>query len=198
MKVHIGKYPGNYTIGGFTSWLERIGIPEKYTDKIFDYLKDTWVEQIAVKFSFSRKQKVSIKIDKWDTWNMDYTLSLIIVPMLKQLKETKNGAPCVDDEDVPEELRSTSAPPHKEEWDLDENWFKRWDWVLDEMIWAFEQKSSDDNESQFFDHSKVNENAEFETQMNQIICDWDGLSKHQERIRNGIRLFGKHYQNLWD
>ncbi len=42
---------------------------------------------------------------------MDYTLSHIVVPMLKQLKETKHGAPFVDDEDVPEELKSTSAPP---------------------------------------------------------------------------------------
>jgi hypothetical protein len=51
-----------------------------------------------------------IKIDKWDTWSMDHTLSPIILPMLKQLKEVKHGAPNVEDEDVPEHLRSTSAP----------------------------------------------------------------------------------------
>ena len=28
-----------------------------------------------------------IKIDRWDTWSMDHTLSPIILPMLRQLKE---------------------------------------------------------------------------------------------------------------
>ena len=26
-----------------------------------------------------------VKIDRWDTWSMDHTLALIIVPMLKQI-----------------------------------------------------------------------------------------------------------------
>ena len=50
-----------------------------------------------------------VKIDRWDTWSMDHTLGQIALPMLRQLKATKHGAPLVDDEDVPEELRSTSA-----------------------------------------------------------------------------------------
>ena len=52
---------------------------------------------------------------------MDHTLAMIIVPMLKQLKETKHGAPFVDDEDVPEELKSTSAPAKENDWDTDDN-----------------------------------------------------------------------------
>ena len=49
----------------------------------------------------TKQQKVSIKIDPWDTWSMDLTLALIIHPMLKQLHKTSHGAPYVDDEDVP-------------------------------------------------------------------------------------------------
>ena len=49
----------------------------------------------------NKEQKVNVQIDKWDTWNMDATLAHIIVPMLKQLKATKHGAPYVADEDVP-------------------------------------------------------------------------------------------------
>jgi len=44
------------------------------------------------------KRVETILLDPYDTWNMDHTLALIIVPMLKQLKATKHGAPCVDDE----------------------------------------------------------------------------------------------------
>ena len=52
-------------------------------------------------------------------------------------------------EDVPEELRSTSAPPKENDYDTDDNHFKRWEWILNEMIWAFAQKLDDDAESQF-------------------------------------------------
>jgi hypothetical protein len=115
---------------------------------------------------------------------------------------TKHGAPMVDDEDVPEELRSTSAPATENEWDTDANHFLRWDWVLAEMIWAFEQKVSDDDESKFFDHSECGDITDFIKDTDEYLSrsrvDWDGLKQHQERKQNGFRLFGKYYQALWD
>ena len=130
-------------------------------------------------------QKIEVHIDKWDTWSMDYTLAPIILPMLIQLKETKNGAPDVDLEDVPEGLRPTNT----EEWqklynetgDTDDKFFERWDWVLDEMIYAFDCKANKDDVYMRFD-----------------INDRDGMKQEQERISNGFRLFGKYYENLWD
>ena len=93
-----------------------------------------------------------VKIDKYDTWSMDHTLSHIILPMLKQLKETKHGSPFVADEDVPEGLglRSTEAPPKENDYDIDANHHKRWDWVMDEMIFAFEHTISDIWEDQYY------------------------------------------------
>jgi len=140
-----------------------------------------------------------VKIDRWDTWSMDYTLSFIIVPMLKQLKETKHGSPLVDDEDVPEELKSTSAPPKENDYDTDDNHFKRWDWVLDEMIWAFEQNLDDKSEDKFFDDTEWDEKEkDFHTRIHKIKIDQVGLKAHQDRKANGFRLFGKYYQGLWD
>ena len=72
-----------------------------------------------------------VKIDRWDTWSVDHTLGMIALPMLRQLKRDKHGAPLVDDEDVPKELKSTSAPPKENEWDIDANHFLRWDWVME-------------------------------------------------------------------
>ncbi|MGA0857839.1 MAG: hypothetical protein ACO3P3_06720, partial [Candidatus Nanopelagicales bacterium] len=89
------------------------------------------------------KQKKSIRIDPWDTWSMDHTLADIILPMLKQLRKTQHGAPCTDDEDAPEHLRSTAAKPKKNVWDVDEFHFKRWDWIMKEMIWAFGEHAKD-------------------------------------------------------
>lgn len=121
-----------------------------------------------------------VRIDKWDTWSMDATLAKIILPMLKQLKENKHGAPMTDDEDAPEELRSTSAPPKKNEWDVDENHFKRWDWIMDQMIWSFEEINNDT----FWDRPGP--------------VTAEVVRKNEDRINNGLRLFGKYYRGLWD
>jgi hypothetical protein len=141
---------------------------------------------------------IDITIDAYDTWSMDHTLSLIIVPMLKQLKATKHGAPHVDDEYVPEHLRSTSAPSKENEWDIDNNHFSRWDYVLDEMIWAMEQIAAGDNTSQFYDDSEVNEEANIMEQIASIKCDYVALEAHNKRIANGTKLFGIFFQSLWD
>jgi hypothetical protein len=157
-----------------------------------------------------------VKIDRWDTWSMDHTLSPIILPMLKQLKEKQHGAPFVDDEDVPEELKSTSAPPKENEWDTDDNHFKRWEWAMDEMIFAFECKVDDSWQAAFRsgEHDILwvpvdkqgNEVPKGEHKFYQMKsgpkdtyqCDYEGMKKVEERIQNGFRLFGKYYQALWD
>lgn len=141
-------------------------------------------------------RQIEIRIDPFDTWSMDHTLALIIVPMLKQLKATKQGAPMVDDDDVPEYLRSTAAPPKTDPWDVDDNHFKRWDWVMDEMIWAMEQIVKDD-ESEFYDHSAV-DNTSLKSWIKTVKIDREGLQQYHDRIQNGCRLFGKYFQNLWD
>jgi hypothetical protein len=155
------------------------------------------------------ERKVSIKIDPWDTWSLDHTLALIIHPLLIQLKNTTHGSPLVDDNDVPEELRSTSAPPKEKEWDTDDNHHKRWEWALDEMIWAFAQKIDDDAERQFstgkidIKFDKVNIDGEDLYEMikgpnDTYKFDQEGWEKWNERKRNGFRLFGKYFESLWD
>jgi len=153
-----------------------------------------------------------VKIDRWDTWSMDHTLALIVLPMLKQLKADKHGAPNVDDEDVPEglNLRSTEAPAKENEWDVDANHFKRWDWVLDEMIQAFECKVNDHWEEQYStgvsDYQFVKEPHDKFGTVSRMVdgpnhtrkTDWDALNAHFERNKNGFRLFGKYYEALWD
>ncbi len=70
-------------------------------------------------FDYTPKKIAYVKIDREDTWSMDNTLASIILPMLKQLKETTHGFPS----------------------DLTE---KEWDKILDQMIYSFEQKCKDD------------------------------------------------------
>ena len=234
MKVKIGKYKhwiGPYQIAealcfwakketdkyGFkhtASWVHNFGTWLAGGDD-----KDSWLQRVCLWVESKRKRTIKVKIDRWDTWSMDHTLAYIILPMLKQLKETKHGAPCVDDEDVPSPLRSTAPGARdrcEEEWDTDDNFFLRWDWVLDEMIFAFECKLDDSWEDAFRsgvidtvwlpvdregnpvpkEEAKLFQMADGPN--NTYQCDYDGMKVVHDRIQNGFRLFGKYYQNLWD
>lgn len=116
---------------------------------------------------------MEIHIDPWDTWSLDVTLAHIIVPCLQQLRNEFHGCGFVENEDVPKHLHS--------EFDciedaylngVDEHWFARWEWVLDEMIWGF---------------TRIRDGLEH--------CE---NGEEAARIQNCCRLFGKYYRGLWD
>ena len=202
MKVYLSKYRYHwispYTVLEKLFFWREIDYDEPIIDKWSDRLTPI-CQGIQKVLDFIHPKINYVKIDQWDTWSMDHTLSFIIVPMLKQLKETKHGAPFVDDEDLPEELKSTSAPPKENDYDTDENHFKRWDWALNEMIWAFEQNLDTNSEEKFFDHAEWDEKEkDFGKNLHKIKIDQPGLKAHQDRKANGFRLFGKYYQGLWD
>ena len=180
-----------------------------FVDKLEDILQSFYNVTIN-RFIFD-KLPINIKyvkIAKHDAWDIDSTLSVIIEPLLKKFKENKpHGAPHVDDSDVPEHLRSTSAPPVENKWDVDELHFERWAWIIDELIWTFEQLNSDWEEQYhsgttdvFFEklddgsgHSVLQHGPN-----HTHVFDREGHEKHSKRIDNGLRLFGRYYRNLWD
>lgn len=186
-------------------------IPGHKYDKWINFL-DPFCKAWNKFLDFVHPQINYVKIDRYDTWSMDSTLADIILPMLKQLQKDKHGSPFVDDEDVPEELKSTSAPPKENEWSTDDNHFKRWDYVLGEMIFAFECKVDDTWEEKFrsgeIDHKTVASNWDEngKATMYQMVdgpnhtykCDYEGMQEVQKRITNGFRLFGRYFEGLWD
>lgn len=126
-------------------------------------------------------QQVEVRIDKWDTYSVDITLAHIIVPMLRQLKATQHGHP---------------SGTTEEEWDA----------LLDEMIWAFEQKLIDWEEQYTIQQGKIDWNAGVPDEdgnktivwKKEHIVDWDAKQAHQDRMTNGFKLFGEWYEHLWD
>ena len=219
MKIYISKYRDHwvspYKICERICWWREIDYDEPWVKRVNAVLNPIMGLWMAF-LDFVHPRIEYVKIDRWDTWSMDSTLSPIILPMLRQLKKDKHGAPNTDDEDVPPRLRSTTKAAQKakkEKWDTDGNHFARWDWIMDEMIWAFEQLAMDDWEAQF--HSGVHDtiwvpSKELDAkgkpltyQMKKGPKDtwkWDkkGYMKHSDRIDNGLRLFGKYYRALWD
>jgi len=206
MKVYLGPYInwiGPYQIAD----LLRPVIGEDRAHRLGDSLAKTWVAKVCTWVDEKRKRKISVRVDGYDVWGADHTLALIIHPVLVELKKQKHGHPLVDDEDVPENIRSTSArSPTEEEKNtgqLDEFAEARWDWVLDEMIWAFEQHTNDDEwqaqyESGVHDF-KIDDDGRLVTGPNHTyVADYEGIKKHRERMANGRRLFAKYYESLWD
>ena len=156
------------------------------------------------KYPKNGEQKKSIRIDPWDTWSMDHTLADIIHPMLKQLRKTQHGAPCTDDEDVPEHLRSTAAKPKENDWDVDEFHFKRWDWIMKEMIWTFGEHAKDTEPNFWIKRPKYKRVPKEGHDWSELVTVDPGIYNEEKakaywaRKKNGFRLFGKYYQNLWD
>ena len=205
MRVKIGPYRNrwisnvhtnymNWKYGRF-DWDDNRNKFENLLENLEDGLQRLYNRTINKILDKRTDQRINVKIDRWDTWSMDHTLSHIVVPMLKQLAGSKHGSPFVDDEDVPEELKSTSAPPKKDEYDLDDNHHKRWEWVIGEMIWAFEQKTRNDWEGDYY---KYEDDPKEMFGMKLVWEDREGRKAHQERMSNGFKLFGKYYEGLWD
>jgi hypothetical protein len=219
MKVYISKYRDHwvspYTICEKLCWWREIDYDEPWVQrvvKILDPVMGVWRDFL----DFVHPPINYVKIDNYDTWSMDSTLTPIILPMLKQLKETKHGAPHTDDSDVPANLRSTTkaaVKSKKDPWDTDCNHFKRWDWIMDEMIWAFEQLADDSWEEQYFTGKSDIvwvPSKELDAKGKPLTYemkkgpgdtrkyDKKGYMKHSARIDNGTRLFGKYFRALWD
>ena len=166
------------------------------------------------------QKKVEVEIHGYDTWSLDHTLAHIIYPALLQLKATKHGVPSELVDDVGgEDWRDQDCfdfykETHNDAFDIA---CKRWDDILDKMIWSFEQVLKDEY-SELYHHG----NADYDwvesdkTYPNPITgkiektyqmvdknpeehwYDHEGQKLHEDRIREGFELFGKYYQNLWD
>jgi hypothetical protein len=184
MKVNIGPYKNFWGPYQIASLLKYVGVSPQKCDDIGDWLAETWVNKFLKQIYSKRKRKIKVHIDDYDVWNADQTMALIIHPILVKIRDSKPGSSFVDDEDVPENLRSTAAKPKENKWDTDDFYHQRWEWVLDEMIYAFSTIIDEDFCNQYYDHETNFFNKEKYEELN-------------NRANNGFRLFGKYYGGLW-
>lgn len=240
MKVKIGKYTswfGPYQLAsalcfwakpvkdehdmmGEPDWVHKFGemlaygsaAPESDDLVWEDKRRKTWLYRFLDWIQSKKKRKVIVKLEPYDTWSMDNTLALIILPMLKQILDQKHGSPFVDHEDVPLEMRPTKEQydGHMEtgDTDLDPLFHDRWTHVISEMIFAFETEAGSTqnweegfvtghNDARF---EKIDEEGTLELVYgpdHTEVIDQESRDQYQQRIQNGFRLFGKYYSNLW-
>lgn len=115
-----------------------------------------------------------------DIWGIDYWFIKTIIPMLKQLKETKHGYPC----DMTEE---------------------QWEKELNKMIHCFEEidedKCSEKNEfeEEFHDAIWINPKNDTEEITKKWINRENEITDYKVRMKNkAFSLFSKYFWNLWD
>lgn len=151
-----------------------------------------------------------IEIHKYDTWSMDNTLSHIILPMLKQLKESQHGAPSgMPSFKYTSNQAQKSFDFYKEGDDLSsETGFKEWEEIMDKMIWSFQMEVDDVQPMELYCIKR--DPRSFEEQLGEpdeegnrewrstSDYDWGAVRAWEKRKQEGFDLFGKYYQNLWD
>lgn len=198
-------------VHNFGEWLAHGKVePEPTVGQVFSLDRDrpdTVLSQFLQWVHSKKKQTVKVQIDPWDTWSMDHTLAYVVLPMLKQLNDKKHGAPFVDLKDVPKELHGKKlTKKQRDSGQVDDKHFERWDWVLGEMIFAFDSKVNEGWEAQFESGESDLQFKQLENGMSQMIegpnhtrtYDQAGRKAYEDRIQNGFRLFGTYYQHLWD
>lgn len=165
-------------------------------------------------------RKISVTIDYFDSWNADNTLALIIYPLLLQLKATKHGVPNEFANDIGGEdyVEQNSFDFYKESHaESFTEGIKRWDEVLEKMIWSFEQLVKQEYSDQYhhgtldFNWIKTDKTitnpltGKVENTWQMVDkdpdahwYDFEGHQLHEARIQEGLELFGKHFRSLWD
>lgn len=208
MKVYIGPYINWWGPFQIADLLRYIGVSKDRCHKIGEWLNKTPLAGICEWIHERRQRTIKVRVDDYDVWGMDHTIALITLPLLKKLKEKKQGSPHVDDADVPEHLRSTAASPLTEEERNcgypDNNWHDRWEWVLDEIIWGFENMVADDAGDRQFatdkDPAKPSDEPGISLQemMDRTKYNFEASKQFHNRVQNAMCLFGKYLQGMWD
>lgn len=221
MKVIIGNYRPIHLVSRIHDrWTDRrYGDGARFSRDFVPDQLDSWMEKLedSIQWIYDHswnilmpklfsERKIKIRVDKWDSWNADHTIAMIIHPILKQLQDTKHGAPHVENSDVPESLHQPEDFDNTRG-DTDANWHERWNWVMNEIIWAFGQLADDNWEEQFytgdvdfyFEPRPDGTGSEMRFGPNHTFnVDDVGMRQCDARIQNGLRLFAKYYRGLWD
>lgn len=195
------KYGYCYVGGNNNKW-------ERFLEWLEDKLQGFYNITINQIIDRLPDRSVKVKVHPYDIWGVYDTLALVIAPVLREFSKELNGAPIVENEDVPAHLHMPEGW-WEEKWGMngetDPHFFERWEYVVGEMVWTFETLARD-WEHDFYHDGLIegmkqypsNDGIAKELQLKDFSVDEKGVEQTQERIKNGLRLFGKYFECLWD
>jgi len=156
---------------------------------------------------------IEITIDEYDCYDLDVTLAMVILEGLKKFKaESRLGYPAqlYDETSFGDENGQLSFSG--EGFDISdkaqyEYMMNYWDSILDKMIWSFEQIIDPNSTDSFFKQKPkfntytVDDMLVHEPEIHELghtSIDMAGLAAHNKRVNEGLLLFAKYFQSLWD
>ncbi len=128
-------------------------------------------------------QKIFRGYSDSDLWNLDYAIAKKVLPMLKAYRKMDRvGTPI----DVFDE-------PYKETYSDDDSnkAIKKWNEILDKMIYAFTYILHEDDE-------KYRSYLGFEYKENNFMPTQESREKVWGKYKEGMNLFAEHFTGLWD
>ena len=199
----------------FELWrLKRSKHKEKVTSKSYKSVdelwvsldkKDVWYKDLYLTIQVKIEQFFDIPrdvyrffkkgIQRWargwadeDCWSIDGFLTSIIPPMLKRLKETKQGVPC-----IAENMETKEGMKEAE---------RQWHEILDSIIYTFEtSKEIAENDLAYFEDWSQEKCDKY----NKIWIDWKyepkprAMTKEEcKRYELGWSNLKKFFYSLWD
>ena len=180
----------------------------KFWDTVIDKIPYCW--RIHFKFCDARMnikatyQRLRYGVADRDCWSLSHTFSEYILRHLKHFKKMRrHGIPsklCGDLYDI----KGVACV------DVSEFGSKRWEQILDEIIWTFEYMCDEDKFNPVPDELLCSNRKP-----SQDICNWIGREKsdHEKMLWNnyfikseelnkrkqkGLLLFAEYYDDLWD
>jgi hypothetical protein len=125
----------------------------------------------------SNRRKIKVHVDRYDTFSLDHTLALIILPCLIQLRKSQQGIPVINHTEVDPNQESFDFGDDLESMQFEKN-TQTWNEIMDKMIWSFQQLT-------------INYKNGFNVTS-------EARPLYDERIQEGLTLFGTYYLALWD
>ncbi len=114
----------------------------------------------------------------------------LVVPRLKFLRNNLNGCPAQftqedDGSDVEEGV-------------------KKWEEILDKIIWSFENADNYPDPIKPDDHDPRHNRISYDDgcvsyePLDKRKWDWTPIEEHEKKVKEGLNLFAEHYMSLWD
>lgn len=154
---------------------------------------------------------IKIDITYSDCFNLDGTLGRVIVAALEAFKLQEYAGFTVEEQDLPEHLRYeepvmiNGSYTERGLMGTDPLRQERFEWVINEMIFAFKSCYSGEGEDFWIDDPNYDPNADFLidneegslTINSQLDIDQEKQAAYNKRIQNGLNMFSKYYKALW-
>lgn len=217
MKVKIGKYVNYFNCYHLAEllcfWVPKVPDPDLgeefpvFPDWVYRFgeildtgsfkkgaKSESWLSKFFEWWYNKRQRTIKVHIDEWDTWSMDCTLAYIIVPMLKQLKETQHGVPARDFGETDDNGDYVDIKEAE----------KNWNATIDKMIWSFNEliEEKPNEPEPIYKDPEPEADACITEWIGREILNWDEYveqrKEYEERLQEGFNLFGKYYRSLWD